>query len=88
MKLTPDKTWIPIGVAIAGIASFVTCAVWISLSMQALEFKQQATNESVQRVEKTLDQLLADGVSTRLLQQWIEILKARNPTLQVPDLPR
>lgn len=88
MKLSPDKTWIPIGVAVAGLASLVAGAVWVTSSFQSLEFTNKELSNEVRGVKSTLDRLLADGVSTRQAQQWIEIFKARNPTLNVPDLPK
>jgi hypothetical protein len=88
VKLTPDKTWIPVGVAVAGLASLVAGAVWVTSSFQSLEFTNKQLDQSVRRVEQTLERLLADGVSTRQAQQWIEIFKARNPSLNVPDLPK
>jgi hypothetical protein len=88
VKLTPDKTWIPVGVAIAGLVSLVTGAVWVTSSFQSLEFSNRELSNSIKRVESTLDRLLADGVSTRQMQQWIEILKARNPSILVPELPK
>lgn len=88
VKITPDKTWIPIGVAVAGLASLVAGAVWVTSSFQSLEFTNRELSNEVRGVKITLDRLLADGVSTRQAQQWIEIFKARNPTLNVPDLPK
>lgn len=88
VKLSPDKTWIPIGVAVAGLASLVAGAVWVTSSFQSLEFTNKELSNEVRGVKSTLDRLLADGVSTRQAQQWIEIFKARNPTLNVPDLPK
>lgn len=88
VKLSPDKTWIPIGVALGGIASLVVGAVWVSSSFQELSYSNRDLSNSVKRVETTLDRLLADGVSDRQAQQWIEIFRAKNPNLHVPDLPR
>ena len=88
VKLSPDKTWIPIGVAIGGIASLVVGAVWVSSSFQDLSYSNRDLASSVKRVETTLDRLLADGVSVRQAQQWIELFRLQNPTTKVPDLPR
>lgn len=88
VKISPDKTWIPIGVAVAGIVSLVTGAVWVSSSFQELSYSNRDLASSVKRVETTLDRLLADGVSVRQAQQWIELFRLQNPTAKVPDLPR
>lgn len=88
VKLSPDKTWIPIGVALGGIASLVLGAVWVSRSFQDLSFSNRELASSVKRVENTLDRLVADGVSNRQAQQWIELFRVQNPALKVPDLPR
>lgn len=88
VKLSPDKTWIPIGVALGGIASLCIGAVWVSTSFQDLSYSNKDLASSVKRVESTLDKLLADGVSDRQAQTWIELFRVQNPTLKVPDLPR
>ena len=88
VKLTPDRTWIPIGVALGGIASLVLGAVWVSNSFKDLSYSNRDLAKSVQRVESTLDKLLVDGVSNSRMQQWIELFRVQNPSLKVPDLPR
>jgi hypothetical protein len=88
VKLATDKTWIPLGVAIGGLASVVMGAVWVSSSFQDLSYSNKDLANSVKRVESTLDRLLADGVSNRQAQQWIELFRLQNPTVKVPDLPR
>lgn len=88
VKLSPDKTWIPVGVALGGIASLVLGAVWVSSSFQDLSYSNRDLSNSVKRVETTLDRLLADGVSDRQAQTWIELFRVQNPNLKVPDLPR
>jgi hypothetical protein len=88
VKLTPDKTWIPIGVALGGIASLVVGAVWISSSLQSLQFSNENLAGAVSRVETSIDRVVQDGISRRELQQWIEVARARNPTLILPDVIR
>jgi hypothetical protein len=88
VKISPDKTWIPIGVAVGGIISLVAGAVWVSSSFQELSYSNRDLSSSVKRVESTLDRLLADGVSDRQAKQWIELFRVQNPNLKVPDLPR
>lgn len=88
VRLSPDRTWIPIGVALGGIASLVVGAVWVSSSFQDLSYSNRDLSSSVKRVESTLDKLLTDGVSTRQAQQWIDLVRLQNPSLKIPDLPR
>lgn len=88
VKIAPDKTWIPVSVALGGIASLVGGAVWVSSSFQELSYSNKELAGAVKRVEQTLDRLVADGVSTRQAQQWIELFRVQNPAIKVPDLPR
>lgn len=88
VRLSPDKTWIPIGVAVGGIVSIVVGALWVNNSFQQLAFSNKEMAGAVKRVETTLDRLVTDGVQTRQMLQWIELARARNPNLSIPDLPR
>ena len=88
VKLSPDKTWIPIGVAIGGLITLVTGAVWVSSSFQELAYSNKDLASALLRVEGVLDRLVADSVDAKELQSWIEVFRAQNPTLKVPDTPR
>lgn len=78
VKLTPDKTWIPVGVAVSAIMAFAGGAVWINNQLQTLAF-------SLSRVESKVNDL-QDRWSRDQMQNWVEILKARNSTLNVPEV--
>lgn len=95
LKISPDKTWVPVSMLIAsivlllgGLGTVVWGAVWITTSFQVLTSSNDRLSESMGRVEKSIERLTLDGVSQRQAQQWIELFKARNTALSVPDLPR
>lgn len=86
MKLTP-QTWIPIGVAVAAIMAFAGGAVWINSNFQSLQFQNGELSRGMARLEQRID-TLQDRWTARDMQQWIELLRAKNGTLSVPDAPR
>lgn len=88
VKLSPDKTWIPIGVAVAGLIAFVATAFTAGSAYNQILTNQASQNESLKRLEIKLDQWPGEYVSVRGLKQWIEILKLKNPGHDVPDYPR
>lgn len=78
MKIAPDKTWIPVGVAVSAILAFAGGAVWISGQLQTLAF-------ALSRLETKVNDL-QDRWTKEQMQNWTEILRARNSTLSVPEV--
>ncbi len=88
VKLSPDKTWIPIGVALGGIITVFGVGLWVNNSFKDLAYSNKELASSVRRVEETLDRIHDVSVKRQEMQQWLEVLKARNPGTSVPDFPR
>lgn len=78
MRLTPDKTWIPIGVATTAIIAFCGGALWINNQLQTLAF-------SLNRLESKVEGL-QDRWTRENMHQWVELFRARNATLSVPEV--
>lgn len=86
MRLHPDRTWIPIGVACAGIVTFVVAAFWVGLAYQQILSSQDVQKETLQRLERKLDGVTADYVTRERFDVFVETLKASNPELKIPVL--
>lgn len=85
VKLSPDRVWISLGVAITSLISCASGAVWIALNMQGFKYSTDALNQSVNRIETRVDSILSDTIKRRDFENFLELLKARNPTLVIPD---
>lgn len=88
VKLVPDKTWIPVGVAVAGLCAFVVGAFWVGLAYQQILSNQDTQGAALQRVERKLDGVNNEFVTREQFNTFIELLKATNPTLTVPVVTR
>lgn len=86
MKITP-QTWVPIGVAVAAVLSFGGGAVWINSNFQTLQFSNKQLSEQMNRMERRIDEL-QDRWTARDMAQWVELFKAKNATLNIPDVTR
>lgn len=88
MKVHPDKTWIPIGVAFAGLVSFVVGAFWVGSAYQQILSNQAEEKAARLAFERKLDEIVNNHVTVRQHAAWIDVLRARNQSLSIPDLPR
>jgi hypothetical protein len=87
-KLSPDKTWIPVGVAVAGLCSFVVGAFWVGLAYQRILSNQDVQGETLTRLERKLDGLGSEFMSKKDFEIFVESLRAGNPDLNVPKMMR
>ena len=88
MKLAPDKTWIPVGVAVAGLCSFVVGAFWVGLAYQKILSNQDVQGATLQRLERKLDGVGNEFITRERFEQFVQLLKAANPELTVPVVTR
>ena len=85
VKLYPEKTWIQLSVFIATLLACLSGAVWGAINFTEFKNSIDDLQSSVNRVENRVDMMFRDGMSRRDFQQWVEVLQAKNPTLQVPE---
>ena len=88
VKLAPDKTWIPIGVAAAGLCAFVVGGFWVGLAYQKILSNQGIQGETMTRLERKIDGISGEFVTRERFELFIELLKASNPSLTVPMVAR
>lgn len=84
MKLSRDM-WIPIGMVASIVVTVSSGAVWINKQLATIDSKFVETNYRLQRIEEQVQK--QDGFSVREMNLWLELLRARNPTMTVPELP-
>lgn len=88
MKLHPDKTWIPVGVAVAGLCSFVVGAFWVGLAYQRILSNQDVQGATLQRLEQKMDGVSSEFLTRERFNDFVQLLKAANPTITVPVVTR
>lgn len=88
VKLTPDKTWVPVGVLIVGLCSFVVGGFWVGITYQKILSSQDAQGATLQRLEFKIDGVSNEFVTRERFESFIELLKAGNPSLNVPVVAR
>jgi hypothetical protein len=84
VKLSP-QTWVPISVAVSAILMFAAGAVWINSNFQEVKFANRELANGLEEVKNTIKEL-RDRWTSRDMQQWVELLQAKNPTLSVPTI--
>jgi hypothetical protein len=89
--LISKETVVPLGIVIAviGVAVLSAWDVASALSkstadsehrLERIEFKMEAIQQSIEAID-------SNRYSRQELQMWAELLRAKNPTLDVPPLP-
>lgn len=94
MTITKE-TKIPLGFAVTLGVALLTGILWIKDSMTGYELQVLELSTSIEKMNITLDnrfyvieQGLQDKIDEHEIRDWIKILKAQNPTLQIPELTK
>ncbi len=87
VKLDPSSAWLRLGPAVGVMIAFATGAVWINTNFQDLAFSNRQLTQSINQLEHRIDGM-QDRWTTRDMAQWVELLKAKNSTMLIPDVPR
>lgn len=88
MKFDPNKTWVTVSAVVAAGASLAGAIVWCTATYTSQAHFNSAILGKLTEMKQSIDKLNNDGVSIRNFQQWAELLRARNATLIVPELPK
>lgn len=85
VKLDPGKTWVTVGAAVAAYASLAGAIIWATAVYTRQDSFNTAVLEKLTEMKRSIDLLTNDGISAREFQQWIELMRAKNPSLVIPD---
>lgn len=80
MLLTKD-TLVPLGI----VAALVGGAVWLNDTLRGIDYRLEQIEERMTGVQEQVRGY--DGIRGREMGLWIELLRARNPSVAVPDFP-
>lgn len=78
----------PVGVAIAGLCSFVVGAFWFGLAYQRILSNQDLQAQTLERLERKLDSVVVQFVTRERFELFMELLKQNNPNITVPMVNR
>lgn len=84
-KLTKD-TLIPVSLVFIIVSSIAGAAVWLNNRLASINFHIEALKVEVQAVQEKLDVAARNVWTSRDMQLWVELLKAKNPEIQIPDI--
>jgi hypothetical protein len=87
VKIDPAAAFLKLGPAVGVMLAFASGAVWINANFQDLSFSNKQLTQSINQLEHRIDGM-QDRWTTRDMAQWVELLKAKNSTLLIPDVPR
>jgi hypothetical protein len=87
VKIDPSSAWLRLGPAIGVMIAFASGAVWINTNFQDLSFSNRQLTQSINQLEHRIDGL-QDRWTARDMTQWVELFRAKNPTLAVPEIPK
>lgn len=80
-----EKTKIPIGAAVSIIGLILAGAIWTQSTLFSLRSDITALGVKMATIESAIIAASADRWTGTDMRQWVEVLKARNPALQIPD---
>lgn len=77
--------WIPVGAVVGALLAFF----WAGVSYAEILTNQKVQGQALQRIETKVDSQSKESVSIAAFRQWLELLKARNPSgISIPDYPK
>ncbi len=79
-------TLIPISLAFALITSIAGVAVWLNNRLASINYHIEALKVEVQTVQEKLDTAAKNVWTSRDMQLWVELLRAKNPDIKIPDI--
>jgi hypothetical protein len=86
-KLTRE-TLVPIGLVVAVVIAITTGAVWLNSTLQSLDFQLTALQNKVDSIQQQLEAASFDRWTGRDMKLWTELLKAKNPNLEIPSIDK
>jgi len=86
-KLNKD-TLLPLGVVIVVITAVAGGAVWLNSKLQSINYHMEKLNIEVTNIKKQLDLAEQDHWTYREMRLWVELLKAKNTGIDVPNIDR
>lgn len=84
-KLTKE-TLIPMGLVAGIVVAIATGAVWINVKLQSIDFNMEMLRQDLKAVHEKLDSNSSLRWSTRDMELWVQLLKAKNPAMEVPEI--
>lgn len=87
-KLTKE-TLIPISIMGAILLSAIGGTWWFSGLMKAIDQSIQMVGRDVRDLQSSirlLERDVGNGLSVTEMKMWVEILRAKNPSLVIPDI--
>jgi hypothetical protein len=86
-KLTKE-TLIPVGLMMAVVVSVSSGAVWLNTQLQGTNYKLSALELKLDSIQEQLKAASLDRWSSRDMKLWIELLKAKNPKMEIPQIEK
>lgn len=83
-----QKTLLPIGLAFGIMVTFITATWWLRGALSEITYSTNTLGDRIGRLEKALSEQSEDRITKRDLQAFAMMLKAANPTLNIPDFSR
>ena len=82
MVVLGKNTLVPLGLLAllwTPVASFIGALFWIKTSLYAIDLK-------VSSIDSRLGEVVKETVKQKDLLNWVRLIKAQNPALNIPDL--
>ena len=86
-KLNKD-TLIPLGIVAALIISTATGAVWINTKLQSIDHRMEKMGADMSSLQEKFDLADEDHWTFREMKLWSQLLKAKNPNIDIPNIDR
>ena len=82
------ETLLPLGIVATLILSAATGAVWMSSKLQAINYNMESLTKEVKNIQKKLDLAEQDHWTFREMRLWVDLLKAKNSSMDIPRISR
>ena len=86
-SLDLSKGVLPISVVVTLAGGVLAAGMWGSQFNHRVDLLEVAVTGKLEDIERALLSLSQDGVTKEEFHSWVELLKAMNPSVQVPNYP-
>lgn len=93
MFVLDKNTVVPLGLLLTVVAAMTSGALWIQSSFIELKYELESTNHKIQEqilkmndLKSEIQEKMTDRWSKTEMINFINLLKAKNPSLSIPDI--
>ena len=80
------STLIPLGLLITVVLSAISGTVWLQASFMDLKYQLKDNTDTINEIKMEIQEKMTDRWTRTDMTNFLDLLKAKNPELKIPDI--